>query len=258
MICIIISFFFFYFIIYLNRNNDGKVSINQFFNFLTVSFALFDPINYFRLSLIANVLTFERAKIILERRAEIININKYLESHNNVLPPEPCGVKLTRLLKGEPHPLKYDYDNRIDDVSFSLIIEMYIKKYDDEYVFRQETFAIKYLTAFKVNLFIREIDELFLKIRTNDPEVSRRKSLLTSSKSDLSKASETQTGAGRKKSILRPRRMSNNASASTRRVSASGQIYSLTSAQRQSHFPKGNSISSKNLVLSQSSIVPLV
>lgn len=241
--------------IYIYRNNDGKVSLNQFFNFLSISSALFEPLENFRLAIITNILTYGRIKIILERRANILNIYKYLECNHNKLPPEPCLVRFRRMLNGEPHPFKYDYDNRMRNVTFTNVLINYIKKYNEQYVFKQEAFAIKWLSVFKQNEYIREIDNYYVIIRANNPELTRRKSQLASTKSDLGKISETHES--RRKSILRQRR--SQLSTSTRRLSASGALYNLTSqSQNQNNLPKCKSSSSRHIIQSPSSIVPFV
>lgn len=253
MICIYI--YNIIYIICIHRNSDGKISLNQFFNFLSISYALFEPIDSFRLAIIANILTYERIKIILERRANILNIYKYLESNNNKLPPEPCVVKFKRILKGDPHPFKYDYDNRIRNVTFINILLIFIKKYNGQYVFKQEAFAIKWLTVFKQNDYIREIDNYYLTIRSNNPELNRRKSQLASTRSDLGKISDIYES--RRKSILRQRR--SNLSTSTRRLSASCTLYNLApQSQNQNQIPKCKSTSSRHIITSPSSIVPCV
>lgn len=178
-------------------NNDGEVSLAQFFNFAATTTALYQPFYDFRITLIEKIIGTERLITILNRKLHISDIKFYQLQNSDKLPPEPCFGKLKRLLKGYPHPDAYNYDSEEMSFSYLRFVVKYVRLFKPQLTYKHEGFQMKNLGRFggtmklvepgsdpnvKVSVkdkskvqgsssdILVQIDKFYIQYRTNNPE----------------------------------------------------------------------------------------
>lgn len=196
-----------------DMNNDGYLSLNQFWNFIASTSQYWEPLFMFRLLLINGIFGVDKLKSMMERRGRFSIIKQYQEVHNNKLPSEPCASAFTRIIKRLPHPDKYDYDpssivnNQVSYISFNELVKITIRKYKPNYVFLHEAFAMKNLGRFLDHPLICDIDKYYIDYRNNSPEhiaSVKRRSTLSCDKTSLTPVDFQQhSGCESSKSILK-------------------------------------------------------
>lgn len=112
----------------IDNNNDGYLSISQFFTFVSKTNELWMPLCEFRLSLINHFFPHNLAINILERRASIYAIREYKIINNGAYPDTSCMEQIKEILFGIPNKYKYDYDPN-ENISIYDITRMMVVKY---------------------------------------------------------------------------------------------------------------------------------
>lgn len=112
----------------IDSNNDGFISLPQFFTFVSKTNELFMPICDFRLSLINHFFPHDMAMNILMRRAYIHTIREYKIMHNGALPDLSCKDQIYGVLFSVPNKYQFDYDPN-ENISIFDITRMMIMRY---------------------------------------------------------------------------------------------------------------------------------
>lgn len=129
-------------------NNDGELSLSQFFNFAATTTALYQPLYDFRIALLEKVIGENMLIGILNRKLHISDIKVYQSENSGKLPVEPCLHKMKRLLNGFPHPDYYDYDCEDISLSFIRFVLKYIRLFKPQMNYKHEAFQMKNLGRF--------------------------------------------------------------------------------------------------------------
>lgn len=129
-------------------NNDGELSLSQFFNFASTTTALYQPLYDFRITIIEKIIGSDMILGILNRKLRISDIKIYQSENSGKFPAEPCLPKIKRLLKGFPHPDYYDYDCEDISLSFVRFVLKYIRLFKPQMNYRHEAFQMKNLGRF--------------------------------------------------------------------------------------------------------------
>lgn len=150
-------------------NNDGYLNWNQFFAFASQTPELWDTLYISRINMLNTFFPHEGYKIILNRRKNIKKIKQHQNYNGGSFPREPCFEFIKRLIKCKPNPYRYDYDCEIEQVSFVQIIKRVVKKYNSNFKFNKQAFAMKFLGAFNSYPVIYDIDRYYVIFRNYLP-----------------------------------------------------------------------------------------
>lgn len=204
------------------RNADGQISLKNFFNFVGHTYILWEPLYIFRGSLLNFFFPDNLADLIFKRRAALETIKMYKSLHHNHYPPESCMQCLTRVWNGLPNPSHYDYWCDPVEISFSDLTTIIIQKYNPTYIYKKETFPLKYLTFYRQFPYLGHLDQFYMVFKKQLPQNSKILRSSTSSFSNYDSSKET-----RQSSILK----STNSNY-TRKVTAE------TQATLKAHIPE--------------------
>lgn len=151
----------------IDINNHKYLTLHQFFNFISKTFQIWEPLYLFRVNLIKMMFKKDEFIDILERRLNIVNIKQKIATSNKY-EPESCMTFIKRIIKRKPHKSHFDYD--CDGVlSFSSLTLLFIRKYIPDFIIKPETFAMKHLGQYKEFILISEIDKYYIKYRQINP-----------------------------------------------------------------------------------------
>lgn len=191
-------------------NNDGLLTWNQFFSFATQVSDLWETLYNSRVNMLNTFFPHEEWKTILTRRKDMQHIRMYQEFNKGKLPPEKCKNYIKRIIKHRPNPYKYNYYCEFDEINFYQLLIIMVKKYNLNYRYARQVFAMRFLGAFVHFPEIVEIDKFYVIYRNMNPRrvsLQRNKYSLVSENSSC--YSETLVNVNNqnrnlsKKSILR-------------------------------------------------------
>lgn len=148
----------------LDLNKDGVLSLRQFFTLLDKIFNKIEPLFAFRDRLLDYCFTDNSYRIIFRRKLQYSNTKAYMKTHNNELPSLSCIDEIINLFTGNPHPMKFDYEDEIGTISFSKITQIMIRKYRPDSEEVKKRAGIHYLGLFKDYIVTREIDCFYLQL----------------------------------------------------------------------------------------------
>lgn len=148
----------------IDTNNDGFISISQFFQFVSKTNELFMPICEFRLSLINHFFPHNLAINILHRRSQVYKIREYKIMNNGAYPNTSCMEQIMELLFGFPNKYKFDYDPNENISIYDITRTMILKYKKDAFIINnsQRLLCAKKQIGKVIDLpKIRELDQIF-------------------------------------------------------------------------------------------------
>lgn len=191
---------------HLDINDDGYLSLHQFFNFVSRTAILWKPLYYFRITLLEIFFPDGNYANIFTRKLNLKTTVDYMINHNGDLPSQGCKEWLMRKLKGMPHPLKCDYSedlsrnsNNRPSIMFSDLTEIFIKLYSHDYTLAHESFSSKHLKSFTTTETLSNIDYFYVLLKKR---YRWKESLSSITYSSIEFNFKTST-SGAKKSILK-------------------------------------------------------
>lgn len=127
-------------------NNDGLLSLSQFFLFVQQTPQLWEPLYEFRKCLIATYFTEKRVNIILERKSKIKDIKTYRLANDGKFPHTSCIDYLKLKVFKVPFNNYYTYEPNIESLSLTTFLSMYVSRFVPKFNLHKEKFNVKYLT----------------------------------------------------------------------------------------------------------------
>lgn len=123
----------------------------------------------FRLSILDYCFNGGLWKTILKRRENITQIKIFMSTSGGNYPKVSCFTKYKNRLFGLPDPSKFDYDTKLETLSFKDITHMFIKRYVPSYRPVRRAFAKRFVAAFEQKPKLNEIDVFYLKYYSQIP-----------------------------------------------------------------------------------------
>lgn len=177
-------------------DKDHKLSLQQLFNFLFKVSRLFEPLYIFRKKIINYVFGEENVIIILQRKAKMNSIREYM--HNNgKYPPEPCKLKIKRIIQHKPNPSSFNYSD--DNIQYQSCFKEYLRLFKPSYTFKSELFKMTFLGKFNDYPFLARIDKFYIEYRAQN----RSNSIINHNSSSFLSHSLHYSQSFKKKSILK-------------------------------------------------------
>lgn len=172
-------------------NKDGFISLNHYYNFITRTYRLWEPIYLFRIVTMNKFFPYDSHLKILERTLHINDIIMYKKDHNNNYPPQERVYRFVGFLICTPHPSHYDYHSDVYR-PYNEIINEYIRLFNKNGGRFKESFSTRYLNKFKNYQILSSIDTYFL-LYKNNTLVNLQKNVNESSRILLSARRTTYT-----------------------------------------------------------------
>lgn len=190
-----------------DMNEDGHLSLHQFFNFVDYSQSYWESIFKLKTNVINIFFPHGSYIDILERKLNIEDIKDYQTNHNGKFPKAKCVSSFKSCLFGVPNPYEYDYESSAGTIGFDSLVNIQIKTYKPffEPQKKKDTFQIKHLQQFTKYKVVNKIDKYFIEFRNKSPQKmksiqERRKNTISSSNNNML---EMAVSSARKPSILR-------------------------------------------------------
>lgn len=191
-------------------NNDGYLTWNQFYAFASQTPKLWNTLYSSRVNMINTFFPHQQYKVILSRKKNIKHIKMYQEFNKGRLPTEECISYIKRIIQFKPSPFKYDYYCDFDEINFYHLTISLVKKYNLNYNYGRQVFAMKFLGSFNSFPTIVEIDKYYVIFRNINPLKASlqycKVSLMSENSSGCSESLVNENNQNRnlsKKSILR-------------------------------------------------------
>lgn len=127
-------------------NNDGLLSLSQFFLFVQQTPQLWEPLYEFRKCLIATYFTEKKINIILERKSKMKDIKSYRLANDGKFPNTSCIDYMKLKVFKIPFNNYYTYEPKMESLSLSTFLSMYLSRYVPKFNLHKEKFNVKYLT----------------------------------------------------------------------------------------------------------------
>lgn len=108
-------------------------------------------------------------KRILKRREKMTQIKTYMSMSGGEYPKMSCITKCMNRIYNLPNPSKFDYDTKLETLSFRDITHIFIKRYVPIYKPVKRAFAKKFVIIFEQKPQLNEIDIFYMKYYNQIP-----------------------------------------------------------------------------------------